>query len=181
MSSYRQRKQRYNSAKKRARQGKVWVFPVVLLLCAIMGLAGAAAVYYTYFPLKYSDQEVDEYVKSIYGDSWSLKRKKEVPGEQGGMNTYLYENKKEGTFSVFSVSNTVEENGVSTGLNRKALYDNYFSTVIENKYEEMEKLAKEAHHNNGPELVVEVTGEPSGAFGGQYSFHLYMENAGQLI
>ena len=180
MSSYRQRKQRYNSAKKRARQGKVWVFPVVLLLCAIMGLAGAAAVYYTYFPLKYSDQEVDEYVKSIYGDSWSLKRKKEVPGEQGGMNTYLYENKKEGTFSVFSVSNTVEENGVSTGLNRKALYDNYFSTVIENKYEEIEKLAKEAHHNNGPELVVEVTGEPSGAFGGQYSFHLYMENAGQL-
>ena len=158
----------------------MWIFPVVLLLCTIMGLAGAAAVYYTYFPLKYSDQEIDEYVKSIYGDSWTLKRKKEVPGEQGGMNTYLYENKDEGTFSVFSMSHTVEEDGVSNGLSRKALYDNYFSTVIENNLEEIENLAKKARHDYGPELVVEVTGEPAGAFGAQYSFHLYLENVRQL-
>lgn len=158
----------------------MWVFPVVLLLCALVGLAGASAIYSVYYPIKFSDQEVDEYVKSIYGDSWELKRKKEVEGEEGGMNTYLYESKDEGTFSVFSVSDAQQEDGVSSGLNRKALYDNYFSTVIENHLEEIEELAKEAHHDKGPELAVEVTGEPSGAFGAVYDFHLYLENAGQI-
>ncbi len=158
----------------------MWIFPVVLLLCAVMGLAGASALYYVYYPIKFSDEEVDEYVKSIYGNAWTLKRKKEVPGEQGGMNTYLYENKDEGTFSVFSVSDALQEDGVSSGLNRKALYDNYFSTVIENHLEEIEKLAKEAHHDDGPELAVEVTGEPSGAFGARYDFHLYLENIRQI-
>lgn len=157
----------------------MWIFPVVLLLCALVGLAGAAAIYHVYYPVKFSDQEIDAYVKSIYGDSWSLKRKKEVDGEQGGMNTYLYES-GEGSFSVFSVSDALQEEGVSSGLNRRALYDNYFSTVIENRMEEIEKLAKETHDDYGPELSVEVTGEPSGAFGAGYDFHLYLENTRQL-
>lgn len=75
MSSDRRRKKRYNSAKK-ARQGKNWIFPVVLLFCVLMGLAGAALIHYLYAPLKYSDREIDEYVKNIYGDSWTLLRKK---------------------------------------------------------------------------------------------------------
>ena len=180
MSSDRRRKKRYNSAKKRARQGKMWLFPVVLLLCVLVGLTGAAAIYFVYSPLKYSDEEVGDYVHSIYGDSWTLVRKKKADGEQGGMNTYLYENKGEGSFSVFSMSVPLEEDGISSGYSRKALYDNYFRTRIENNIEEIEKLAKQTRDNYGPELSVEVTGESAGAFGAQYSFHLYLENPRQI-
>lgn len=82
MSSDRRRKKRYNSAKKRARQGKMWIFPVVLLLCVLVGLAGAAAIYFVYSPLKYSDEEVGDYVHSIYGDSWTLVRKRKRTGSR---------------------------------------------------------------------------------------------------
>ena len=179
MSSDRIRKKRYNSAKK-ARQGKNWIFPVVLLFCVLMGLAGAALNHYLYAPLKYSDREIDEYVKNIYGDSWTLLRKKETPGESGGINAYLYENKEEGTFSVFSMSVPVEKDGVSSGRNRKVLCDNYFSTVIENRLDRIRDLAKKTEHKDGPEFEIEVTGEPSGAFGAQYIFRLYLESSRQI-
>lgn len=158
----------------------MWIFPVVLLLCVLMGLAGAAIIYFFYTPLKYSDEQIDAYVKSIYGESWTLKTKREAAGEQGGMNTYLYENSKEGTFSVFSMSVPLEEDGISSGHSRKALYDNYFRTKIENNLEEIEKLADKIHEDDGPELSIEVTGEPAGAFGAQYAFRLYLENTGQI-
>ena len=71
----------------------MWVFPVVLLFCVLVGLAGAAAAYYVYSPSRYSDGEIDSYVKSIYGGDWTLHRKQQTALEQEGVASYLYENK----------------------------------------------------------------------------------------
>lgn len=79
----------------------MWVFPVVLLFCVLVGLAGAAAAYYVYSPSRYSDGEIDSYVKSIYGGDWTLHRKQQTALEQEGVASYLYENKDGESFSVF--------------------------------------------------------------------------------
>ena len=42
--------------------------------CTLLVL-GAALVFLLFFPFRYSDREVDEYVHSIYGDNWSLSEK----------------------------------------------------------------------------------------------------------
>ena len=96
------------------------------------------------------------------------------------MASYLYENKDGESFSVFSVSVPVEKDGLPTGRSKKALYDNYFSTVIENHLEEIKDLAKKVKKADGPELEIIETGEPSGAFGAQYIFRLYLENHHQI-
>ena len=158
----------------------MWVFPVVLLFCVLVGLAGAAAAYYVYSPSRYSDGEIDSYVKSIYGGDWTLHRKQQTALEQEGVASYLYENKDGESFSVFSVSVPVEKDGLPTGRSKKALYDNYFSTVIENHLEEIKDLAKKVKKADGPELEIIETGEPSGAFGAQYIFRLYLENHHQI-
>jgi hypothetical protein len=92
----------------------MWVFPVVLLFCVLVGLAGAAAAYYVYSPSRYSDGEIDSYVKSIYGGDWTLHRKQQTALEQEGVASYLYENKDGESFSVFSVSVPVEKDGLPT-------------------------------------------------------------------
>lgn len=158
----------------------MWVFPVVLLFCVLVGLAGAAAAYYVYSPSRYSDGEIDSYVMSIYGGDWTLHRKQQTALEQEGVASYLYENKDGESFSVFSVSVPVEKDGLPTGRSKKALYDNYFSTVIENHLEEIKDLAKKVKKADGPELEIIETGEPSGAFGAQYIFRLYLENHHQI-
>lgn len=158
----------------------MWVFPVVLLFCVLVGLAGAAAAYYVYSPSRYSDGEIDSYVMSIYGGDWTLHRKQQTALEQEGVASYLYENKDGESFSVFSVSVPVEKDGLPTGRSKKALYDNYFSTVIENHLEEIKDLAKKVKKADGPELEIIETGEPSGAFGAQYIFRLFLENHHQI-
>ena len=65
----------YNSAKKTARQGNHWVFPVVLFLAALILALGAVLIYRMYAPTEYSEREVNEYVRDIYGDSWKLQKK----------------------------------------------------------------------------------------------------------
>ena len=109
------------------------------------------------------------------GGDWTLHRKQQTALEQEGVASYLYENKDGESFSVFSVSVPVEKDGLPTGRSKKALYDNYFSTVIENHLEEIKDLAKKVKKADGPELEIIETGEPSGAFGAQYIFRLYLE------
>ena len=57
------------SAKKAARRGKLWIFPVVLLLCVLAAALGGFLIYRFYTPSEYTESEVNEYVSSIYGDS----------------------------------------------------------------------------------------------------------------
>ena len=180
MSSDRRRTKEHYSEKKSARQGKKWIFPVVLLFCVLFLLTGATGIYFVFSPSRYSDREIDDYVKNIYGESWSLRRKKNVENEQENMTSYLYENKEKGSFSVFSMSVPRERNGLPTGLYRKALTDNYYSTVIENHLEDIRDLADQVHRDGGPELEIEETGVPTGAFGAQYIFRLYLEDSGEI-
>ena len=60
------------SAKKKARQEKWRIFPVVLLLCVLSCLAGIVWIWFSYAPHAYLERDVDAYVRSIYGDGWTL-------------------------------------------------------------------------------------------------------------
>ncbi len=166
------------SAKKKARQEKWWIFPVVLLLCVLSCLAGIVWIWFSYAPHAYLERDVDAYVRSIYGDGWTLQKKSR--SADGAGDEYLYE--KEGdSFSVFSVSVPVyRADGVASGHYRRGLYDNYFSTVIEKKSEDLEKLAAKYSQNGGPKLEISETGETAGAYGAQYTFCLYLNEGDQI-
>ena len=166
------------SAKKKARQEKWWIFPVVLLLCVLSCLAGIVWIWFSYAPHAYLERDVDAYVRSIYGDGWTLQKKSR--SADGAGDEYLYE--KEGdSFSVFSVSVPVyRADGVASGHYRRGLYDNYFSTVIEKKSEDLEKLAAKYSKNGGPKLEISETGETAGAYGAQYTFCLYLNEGDQI-
>ena len=166
------------SAKKKARQEKWWVFPVVLLLCVLICAAGAVGILLCYGPLTWSDADVDAYVSSIYGDSWALQKKGRAADGKGAAYHYAQENGD--SFTVFTVPVPVYRNGVASGRYRKALYDNYFSTVIEKKLDALEELAEKYRKEEGPDLEIEENGESAGAFGAQYTFCLYLERSSQL-
>ena len=168
-----------NSAKKKARREKTIAFPVVLLLCVLIAAAAAAGAFYLYHPQMYSDVEIDSYVRSIYGDSWTLQKKNVTADERGDVASYLYAGGESGSFTVFSTSVPVLKDGVPTGRYKRAIYDNYFSTVIENHMEELEELARKAK-KAGPELVIENEGQTRGANGSQYTFRLYLEDFSML-
>lgn len=178
------------SAKKRARQEKQWVFPVVLLFCVLFALAGIVFALLRYGPRGFSDEEVDAYVHSIYGPSWSLQKKSgsrnpwnlQFPWEQGkdAVASYLYAGGEGGSFTVFTLAEHDMEDGVSTGRYHRALYNNYFSTVIENSRDAIRDLADRALDEDGPELVLEAQGNTSGAYGAHYVFRLYLTERDQL-
>ncbi|MDO5486488.1 MAG: hypothetical protein Q4F51_09245 [Sarcina sp.] len=172
-------------AEKRARRRKPFAFPVLLLFSVLFLVLGAALVFLLFFPFRYSDREVDEYVHSIYGDNWSLSEKTASFDREGGSAQYVYEDQNGNSFSVFSFSNQILKNGIPTGRYRKALTDNYFSTVIEEHLDELKKLGKKARKKSGPVLEIEETGpgmenEDEGfkenLCGTQYIFRLYLED-----
>ena len=145
-------------AEKRARRRKPFAFPVLLLFSVLFLVHGAALVFLLFFPFRYSDREVDEYVHSIYGDNWSLSEKTASFDREGGSAQYVYEDQNGNSFSVFSFSNRILKNGIPTGRYRKALTDNYFSTVIAEHLDELKKLGKKARKKSGPVLEIEETG-----------------------
>ena len=145
-------------AEKRARRRKPFAFPVLLLFSVLFLVLGAALVFLLFFPFRYSDREVDEYVHSIYGDNWSLSEKTASFDREGGSAQYVYEDQNGNSFSVFSFSNRILKNGIPTGRYRKALTDNYFSTVIAEHLDELKKLGKKARKKSGPVLEIEETG-----------------------
>ena len=158
----------------------------MLLFCVLVCLAGAAAICFLYMPLRYSDEEVDAYVRTFYGDSWTLQKKKESSDRRDGITGYLYAGRggeggrEDITFSVFTASSPVFEDGLPTGRSRKVLYDNYFSKVIDSHREDLEELSEEIHSEGGPELEIEETGQAAGAYGAQYIFRLYLEKHRQI-
>ncbi len=164
-----------NSAKKAARRENRWVFPVVLLLSALICSLGAALIYKLYAPEEYSEAEVDEYVKNIYGDSWKLQKKTALSSEKGAGTRYLYAGGEGGSFSVFVISVPVYENGQATGRWKKALSDNYFSTVIEKNMDALKKLEEKTEKDPDLCLEIEKTGEDSGIYGATYTFRMYLE------
>ena len=176
-------------AEKRARQGRPPVFPVVLLFSVLFLALGAGLVFLLFFPFRYSDREVEEYVRSVYGDNWSLSEKTASFDREGGSAQYVYEDENGNSFSVFSFSNRRLKNGVPTGRFHKALTDNYFSTVITDHLEELQKLGKKARKKSGPVLEIEKTGPgiededvdlQEDLYGTQYIFRLYLEDRGSF-
>lgn len=181
MSSARGKTAYRRSAKRRVRQGKRWIFPVVLLLCVLIAAFGASAAYFVYSPAGYNDEDVTKYVRSIYGKNWKLQKREENPDGYSTTTGFLYKDEEtDSTFSVFSLSVPVEKDSVQTGRSHKALYDNYFSKVIDSHMEELTELAQKTYKNGGPELVIEEAGLPDAAFGAQYAFHVYLESGAQL-
>ena len=165
MSSARGKTAYRRSAKRRVRQGKRWIFPVVLLLCVLIAAFGASAAYFVYSPAGYNDEDVTKYVRSIYGKNWKLQKREENPDGYSTTTGFLYKDEEtDSTFSVFSLSVPVEKDSVQTGRSHKALYDNYFSKVIDSHMEELTELAQKTYKNGGPELVIEEAGLPDAAF-----------------
>ena len=142
----------YNSAKKTARQGNHWAFPVVLFLAALILALGAVLIYRMYAPTEYSEREVNEYVRDIYGDSWKLQKKTPLSDEKGSGVRYLYAGGNGGSFSVFAIPVPSYKDGKATGGWEKALSDNYFSTVIEKKNGSAERIRKSDRKGSGPAL-----------------------------
>ena len=163
------------SAKRSARRGKLWIFPVVLLLCVLAAALGGFLIYRLYTPSEYTESEVNEYVKSIYGDSWKLQKKTPLSDEKGEGIRYLYASGDGGSFSVFSISVPVYEKGEATGRWEKALSDNYFSTVIEKNMDALKKIEKKCKKNPEIRLEIEKTGDDSGIYGASYTFRMYLE------
>lgn len=161
---------------KSTRQGKPSVFPVVLLFSVLFLLSGAGLIIWLFFPFRYSDREVEKYVHSNYGDSWELSEKTSSFDREGGTAQYVYEDESGNSFSVFTYSDRLLRNGVPTGRYRRALTDNYFSAMIKNHLEELEKLAKNTRKKSGPVLEIEKTGQEESLYGSQYVFRLYLED-----
>lgn len=181
-----------NSAKKRARQEKTWLFPVVLLFCVLVILGGMTYLYCFFVPHRFSEKEAEDYVRSIYGESWILKEKNQESGQNGAVS-YTFTDAEKNHFTVFSVAVPAVRNGLPTGQWKKALYDNYFSSVIESRMDSIKALAKKIKKETGAELIVEgitetdegrsksdVGDNSSETFAGQISFQLYLENSSQL-
>ena len=166
------------SARKKARQEKWWIFPVVLLLCVLICGAALLACRFLYTPLTYTDHDVEAYVRSVYGDSWTLQKKSR--SADGNGSGYLYAGENGEIFSVFSLTVPVYQDGLASGHYRRALYDNYFSTVIEKKQDALDDLIREFREKDGPELEIEESGESAGAYGAQYGFCMYLTRVSQL-
>lgn len=167
----------YNSAKKTARQGNHWVFPVVLFLAALILALGAVLIYRMYAPTEYSEREVNEYVRDIYGDSWKLQKKTPLSDEKGSGVRYLYAGGNGGSFSVFAIPVPSYKDGKATGGWEKALSDNYFSTVIEKKMDQLKEYEKATEKEADLRFEIEKTGEDSGIYGATYTFRMYLETS----
>lgn len=186
-----------HSAKKKARRGIRWIFPVALLFCALILGLGAAGAWYFFTPTEYSEEEAAAYVRTIYGDSWELREKIPLADEAGEGTRYLFAESissdksfsdsafsdsafsdrtfSDRTFSVFSLSVPVYEDGKPTGKYRKALFDNYFSTVIERNMDGLRDLEKETGSEAGIRLEIGREGDPEGIFGAEYLFSIYID------
>lgn len=179
-----------NSADKKARQEKRWVFPAALLFCVLFVLLGGAFAFFRYGARRFGDDEVAAYVRSLYGPSWSLQKKGgsdnawnlELPWERAGEETvsYLYAAPEGGSFSVYTMAVPELMDGVPTGRYSRALYDNYFATVIENNMDKIRALADSARQDAGLELSVERVGTAAGGYGAEYVFRLYLTENAQL-
>lgn len=166
---------------KRAQREKPWIFPAVLLLCVLFFASGAALLFFIYAPLRFSDAQVDRYVKNVYGQEWTLQKKNADVSREGGCTRFLYAKENGGSFSVFTFSAPLYRDGVPTGRFRRQLFDNYFSTVIQNNLKELKELGKKAHKKDrGLELEIEDTGTGSGEYGALYTFRLYLKKSSDL-
>lgn len=181
-----------HSAKKKARQEKNWLFPVVLLFCALVLLGGTAYLYCFFLPHRFSETEIMDYVRNVYGDSWTLREEYQESGLNGAVS-YTFTDEEKNYFTVHSVAVPAVRDGLPTGQWEKALYDDYFSSVIKSRINRIEALAEKIKKETGAELIIEgitkSTKEGSKTdtrelsseeFTGQVSFQLYLENSGQL-
>lgn len=181
-----------NSAKKRARRENPWSFPVVLLFCALICLGGGAILYLLYFPRRFSEMEVTDYVSSVYGSSWTLAEKSRESAMTGAA-LYTFTDREKNRFTVYTMAVPEKRDGRLTGHWKKALYDDYFSSVIESRMEEIEALKKKMRKEAGLEMVLEnmveeaqtgskkdVHDETADTSGRQVSFRLYLESSSQL-
>ncbi|MDO5134143.1 MAG: hypothetical protein Q4D81_14350 [Eubacteriales bacterium] len=170
-----------NHPEKKARQEKPWIFPVVLLFCVLFCLTGAAYLYYLYTPSSFRKEEVYAYVRGFYGEGWTLCGQKDVGSAEGTKTeVYTYEDGNGNRFRVFSTSVPDMKNGLPTGRYQKALYDDYFSSVIGSRMEALETISQKIKKESGPELEIEKLTESSDVDGARYAFRLYLENSSQL-
>lgn len=87
-------------------------------------------------PEYYSDEEIEEYVKDVFGDECKFVCKEDE-------HEYIYEDARGIQFSVRAISDEVNDvSWMGKQYFRKAVFDNYWESVVEYYETEIEAIAK---------------------------------------
>ena len=128
---------------------KTQFFKVILLFSSIIFIfLGSFLFIYkqdlSNIPEYYTDEEIDEYVKAVYGEDCKFIRKDEE-------HEYIYEDGRGIQFPVSAISDEVFL-GISwmgRTVYRKAVFDNYWEAVVEYYQPQIYEIAK----NNGMDVA----------------------------